>query len=234
MTRLLIVEDHADIAIGLKDHLAQEGFDARIAALGGVVPTILAEWPADVLVLDLMLPDMSGYEVLQRLRTDGHELPVLILSARSDEMAKVRGFRVGADDYVTKPVGLHELTERLRVLARRAAALRPAAPGAPMRFGDIEISPAARRVTRGGVEVALRPKEFDLLLALAAHPDQVVTRGFLLEHAWAYEPGVASRTVDWHVAELRRKLGDDPDAPRLIETVRKAGYRWAGRLGATT
>ncbi len=234
MTRILIVEDHEDIAAGLQDHLEHAGFEARCTGSGLEGVQLAVNWQPDVVVLDLMLGDISGHDVLCRLRAAGHPVPVLILSAKSDEMAKVRGFREGADDYVTKPFGVHELVERLRALLRRASprggvpadGAAPRAGAGRIVVGELVVEPAARRVTRNGREVSLRPKEYDLLLALLQRPDEVVSRQELLRQAWAYEPGVESRTVDWHVAELRRKLGDDADAPRLIVTVRKVGYRW--------
>lgn len=225
MRRLLVIEDNEDIAAALADHLDHAGYTVRIALGGAGGLTTVRAWRPDLVVLDLMLPDVTGYEVLRQLRSEGIDVPVLILSARSDEMAKVRGFREGADDYVTKPFGLSELVARVEALLRRV----PPRTGREesLVFGSIRIERAARRVLRDGVELTLRPKEFDLLLALACRPNQVVSRSELLEEAWAYEPGVESRTVDWHVAELRRKLGDDADAPALIVTVRKAGYRWS-------
>lgn len=226
MTRVLIVEDTSDIASAVRDHLAEEGFEIRIETDG--IPAIEAatNWGPDVVVLDLMLPDISGYEVLEQLRASDVMTPVLILSAKSDEMAKIRGFRVGADDYVTKPFSLGELSARVAALARRAPALRERGTHA-QRFGAIEIQRKARRVLRNGRELALRPKEYDLLIALIDRPGETLSRQFLLHHAWHYSLGVESRTVDWHVAELRRKLGDDSQTPMLIQTVKKAGYRWS-------
>ncbi len=224
MTRVLVVEDTVDIAEGVRDHLLRCGFDVRIAGTAADAGAVLARWRPDVLVLDLLLPDGSGYDVLRDLRETGSEMPVLILSATSDEMSKVRGFRDGADDYVTKPFGLREFTARVERLARRAARLLPRPP--ELVFGAIVVHPTLRRVLRDGAEVALRPKEVDLLLMLIERPNEIVTRQALLAQVWAYEPGVESRTVDWHVAELRRKLGDTATTPHLIETVRKAGYRW--------
>ncbi len=226
MTRILIIEDHEDIAGGVRDHLQHEGFDASMALTGRDGIHMIQTWHPDVVVLDLMLPDLPGDEVLRRVRLTHPDLPVLILSARSDEMTKVKGFREGADDYVTKPFGLHELVARLNALLRRASRRSAVIAGDVMEVGDLRIEVQARRVLHRGVEVNLRPKEFDLLLALVRHPNQVLSRRTLLETAWEYEPGVESRTVDWHVAELRRKLGDDAVTPRLIVTVRKAGYRW--------
>jgi two-component system response regulator MtrA len=155
---------------------------------------------------------------------------VLILSARGGETEKVRGFRIGADDYVTKPFGLLELMARVDALCRRAARdgrRRSNGGEEPISFGAIEIQPASHTVLRGGEPVTLRPKEYDLLMALARRDGAVVTRTRLLEEVWKYQPEVVTRTIDAHVVELRRKLEDDPARPRHILTVRKTGYRLA-------
>jgi DNA-binding response OmpR family regulator len=149
---------------------------------------------------------------------------VLILSANGDEASKVRGFRLGADDYLTTPFGMLELLARVDNLMRRSNAR--AAGAAVIRFGSVEVNPAERVVTRQRQSVYLRPKEYDLLLALVGRPGRVWSRSELLESVWGYDPSVVSRTVDWHVAELRRKLELDSGRPRFIHTVRKVGYRF--------
>lgn len=224
MTRVLVVEDTLDIAMGIREILEGEGFVVSLALTGAAALEDCEIWHPDLIVLDLMLPVIDGYAVLRRLRETGRNMPVLILSAKHDEVAKVEGFRVGADDYVTKPFGRRELVARLRALARRA----PAGSAAPSVFssGGVRIVIPARRVMVDGVEVALRPKEFVLLLTFIAQPEVVLTREALLDRVWHYEPGVTSRTVDWHIAELRRKIGDS--AQTRIVTVRKLGYRWSG------
>jgi DNA-binding response OmpR family regulator len=175
-----------------------------------------------------MLPDMDGYRALRVLRERGDETPVLVLTALADEADKVRGLRFGADDYVTKPFGLMELLARVDALLRRA---RPMAPnGVPaaastVALGDVRVCLATHAVTRGDRPVALRPKEYDLLVALLRRGGGVATRLDLLREVWGYGDGVTSRTVDTHVAELRRKLERDPANPRLLLTVRKTGYR---------
>src|SRR5439155_55199 len=178
----------------------------------------------DLIILDLMLPGMDGYRVLRALRDEGRRMPILILTARGEEADKVRGLRLGADDYVTKPFGVLELLARVEALLRRTA---PSGGGAapPEQFGAIEVIPASRTVLRDGRPVGLTPKEFDLLLALLQRRGAVATRMELLTEVWGYSAAVLSRTVDTHVAELRRKLEGDPAAPRHILTVRKAGYR---------
>ena len=185
---------------------------------------------ASLVILDLALPGLDGYRVLASLRAEGNDVPVLILTARSEEADKVRGFRYGADDYVTKPFGLLELLGRVNALLRRAGTVaRTNGPssGERIRFGEIEVRPSTHGVYRRGFPVSLRPKEFELLMALLRRGGEIVPRLELLRDVWGYDADVVSRTVDTHIAELRRKLEDDPANPRYIVTVRKAGYRVA-------
>jgi DNA-binding response OmpR family regulator len=227
MSDILIIEDNGDIARGLRDNLEVEGYQVDIATDGEQGLARIRGKPPRLVILDLMLPRVDGMQVLRRLRDDGFEMPVLILSARAGEAEKVRGFRVGADDYVTKPFGLRELLARVDALFRRRRRLSDddeQQPAPPMRFGDVEIHVESRTVLKRGVAVTLRPREFDLLAALARRPNAVVPRRSLLDEVWAYDEGVQTRTVDSHVVELRRKLEDDPANPRHIVTVRKAGY----------
>jgi DNA-binding response OmpR family regulator len=171
---------------------------------------------------------MDGYRVLRALREEGRQTPILILTARGEEADKVRGLRLGADDYVTKPFGVLELLARVEALMRRAvvttAGTESAAPLIE-RFGDVEVHCASRTVLRRGQPVTLTPKEYELLLALVRRRGAVASRVELLTEVWGYSAAVLSRTVDTHVAELRRKLEDDLQAPRHLLTVRKAGYR---------
>lgn len=226
MTRILIVEDNPDLAYGLRTGLEIEGYDVDVAEDGLVGLTRAQSWDPHLLILDLMLPGMDGYRVLRTLRERGHEMPVLILTARGEEADKVLGFRLGADDYVTKPCGVLELLARVGALLRRARPVEAAkAEPAVERFGTIEINPAARSVTRDAQPVPLSPKEFDLLLTLVRRRGAVVSRLELLREVWGYHADVMTRTVDIHIAELRRKLEDNPSHPRHILTVWKAGYR---------
>jgi DNA-binding response OmpR family regulator len=173
-----------------------------------------------------MLPGMDGYRVLKTLRDDGIDTPVLILSARGEETDKVLGFHLGADDYVAKPFGLLELLARVDALLRRAASASTKNKlSTPVIFGDVQVDPGTHTVRRGGEAVTLRPKEYDLLVALLQRRGQVVSRAELLEEVWGYSGEVYSRTVDTHVAELRRKLEENAAEPRYILTVRKTGYR---------
>jgi DNA-binding response OmpR family regulator len=222
--RVLIVEDNADLAFGLRNNLEIEGYEVRVAEDGPAGVTSAREWHPDLVILDLMLPGMDGYRVLRILRGDGFDKPVLILTARGEEADKVMGFRIGADDYVTKPFGVLELLARVDALLRRA--VRPAKGVVVESFGEVQIDPATRSVRRGGTSVPLAPMEFDLLLALVRRRGAVASRRELMKEVWGHQADdVVSRTVDTHIAELRRKLESDPAAPRHILTVRKAGYR---------
>jgi len=227
MTRILVVEDNPDLAYGLRNNLEIEGYQVEVADDGSKGLARARDGRPDLIILDLMLPGMDGFRVLRALREAGRTMPVLILTARGEEADKVRGLRLGADDYVTKPFGVLELLARVEALLRRAAPPLPGKNGGPPpeRFGDIEVIPASRTVLRSGQPVPLTPKEFDLLVALLRRRGAVVTRLDLLREVWGYSAEVLSRTVDTHVAELRRKLETDPAAPRHILTVRKSGYR---------
>jgi DNA-binding response OmpR family regulator len=219
--RILIVEDNGDLAAGVADNLRFDGYDVRVAEDGPRGLAAARDWPADLVILDLMLPVMDGYDVLHALRAAGSRVPVIILTARAEEADKIRGFRLDADQYVTKPFGILELLERVRALLRRRAV-----PDA-IRFGSIIVDPDARTVTRDGQPCALSPKAFTLLLALVRRNGAAASRSELLREVWDYEDSVLSRTVDSHVAELRRKLEDDPANPRHIMTVWTVGYRFA-------
>jgi two-component system, OmpR family, alkaline phosphatase synthesis response regulator PhoP len=222
MPHVLIVEDDPDIALGLRTSLEIEGYQAEVAPDGLTGLDRVRDGRPDLVILDLMLPGLDGYRVLRTLRAEGHRVPVLILTARGEEADKVLGFRSGADDYVTKPFGLLELLARVEALLRRSAA---PAESATLRFGPVEIDRAARTVTRLGEAVALAPREFDLLVALYDRGGAVASRQELLREVWGHRGAVLTRTVDIHVAELRRKLEEDPADPRHILTVWKRGYR---------
>jgi len=226
MPRILIVEDNPDLAYGLRTGLEIEGYDVQVAEDGEKGLERARGWSPDLVMLDLMLPGMDGYRVLKTLREGGSDIPVLILTARGEEADKVLGFRLGADDYVTKPCGVLELLARVGALLRRSRlAEKGAAADGHEHFGSVEINPASRTVTKEGTPVALSPKEFDLLLALVRRRGAVASRVELLREVWGHRVEVMTRTVDIHIAELRRKLEDDPSQPRHILTVWKAGYR---------
>ena len=226
MTRILVIEDNRNLATGLRNNLEIEGYEVEIASDGTSGLALARTTQPDLIVLDLMLPGMDGYRVLRTLRDDGVDIPVLILSARGEETDKVLGFHLGADDYVAKPFGLLELLARVDALLRRAATGRVKNKlSAPVTFGDVHVDPGTHTVKRLGEAVTLRPKEYDLLVALLQRRGQVASRAELLEEVWGYSGEVYSRTVDTHVAELRRKLEENAGEPQHILTVRKTGYR---------
>ena len=229
MARVLVVEDNRNLAEGLRTNLEFEGHRAEVVPEGTGALIRARTRNHDLIVLDLMLPGMDGFRVLEALRAEGVATPVLVLTARGDEADKVRGLRGGADDYVTKPFALRELLARVDALLRRTrAGTAPAgAESGGFRFGDVAVDPTTRVVTRAGRPVPLRPKEYDLLGALLQRRGGVVARNQLLREVWGYHESVLSRTLDTHVGELRRKLEADPGAPRYLLTVRKTGYRLA-------
>ncbi|MBA2688055.1 MAG: response regulator transcription factor [Gemmatimonadaceae bacterium] len=223
--KILLVEDNANLAFGLSRSLQAEGFEVEVEGDGAAGYNRAMEIKPDLIVLDLMLPGMDGYTVLEKLRDAGNRVPVLILTARGEETDKIAGFRLGADDYVTKPFSLTELIARVQAILRRARGPESQPQLVSEQFGSITIDPSSRLVMRNGSPVALTPKEFDLLLTLARRKGAVASRLQLLKEVWGHQAEVMTRTVDIHVAELRRKLEDDPSDPKHILTVWKAGYR---------
>jgi len=229
MSRILVVEDNEDLAFGLRTVLEFEGYEVEVATEGESALASLDGAPPDLMILDIMLPGRSGFDILREVRSSGQRLPVLILTARSQESDVVLGFDFGADDYVTKPFSTAELLARVRALMRRVPSTGAGGSdggGATLRFGEVEVSPSNRTVQRAGELVEMTPKEFDLLVALLERKGAVASRQELLKEVWGYgNAEINTRTVDVHLSELRRKLEEDPSNPRFILTVRKAGYR---------
>jgi DNA-binding response OmpR family regulator len=226
VTHILLIEDNPGFADGLRQNLEFDGYRVTLAADVASSARAISADPPDLIILDLMLPDGNGYDVLRTIRERDSVTPVLLLTALSEEAHKVRGFRLGADDYVTKPFGLLELLARIETLLRRSASGSFAVVRLPpVRFGDVQVDRDHRKVTRAGVVVPLTPKEYALLAALIARNSAVVAREELLREVWGYDPEVVSRTLDTHLAELRRKLERDPHHPRHILTLPKQGYR---------
>lgn len=226
MAHILLVEDNEDLAFGLRATLEFEGHGVDVAPTGAAARERLARGGFDVVVLDLTLPDVDGLVLLTELRERGNRTAVLILTARGDEPDVLMGFDRGADDYVTKPFSTGELLARVRALLRRSPGGDRETRLPVWRFGRIEVNPASGTVVRDGETVTLAPKEFDLLVALLRRDGAVASRTDLLREVWGYANArVETRTVDVHVAELRRKLEADPGSPAHILTVRKKGYR---------
>jgi DNA-binding response OmpR family regulator len=224
--RVLIVEDDADMIVALKHNLERHGLVVTTARDGETGLLAARNDAPDLIVLDVMLPKVDGFRVLRTLRNEGFEVPVLMLTARSSEPDKVYGFRVGADDYVTKPFGLHELLARIDALLRRERRHRRAAgPPRLASFGEVEIDLETRAVRKAGREVMLSPRAYELLLALYLRRDTVALRRELMRDVWGYDEDVSSRTLDAHIAELRRKLEDNPSEPRYFHTIWRVGYR---------
>jgi DNA-binding response OmpR family regulator len=228
--RVLVVEDDLTVAEVVVDYLRHAGLEPRHAADGQAALDIAATWRPDLVVLDLMLPGMSGLEVCRRLREgqDGRApLPVIMLTALGEESDRVRGLESGADDYVTKPFSPRELTLRVQAVLRRARSAGPesAAPPPPVRSGRLEVDVAARRARRDGQELELTVREFDLLAFLVANPGRAFTRAELLENVWGWSFGDMS-TITVYVRRLRDKIEQDPASPTQLQTVWGVGYRW--------
>ncbi len=229
MSRILIVEDARPIAQGIRVALEHDGYEVRIVADGAEALDTIRRWMPRFVILDLTLPSMDGIHVLRTIRSEGLTMPVLILSARVTELDRVRGLRAGADDYLIKPFSLDELLARIEAHFRRDAyqlAGRPqSGPDADLQCGKLKVTASTRIASYADAPLHLRPREFDLLHALARRAGEVITRTELLREVWGYEVEVESRTIDTHVVELRRKLREATGAATMILTVRKTGYR---------
>jgi DNA-binding response OmpR family regulator len=228
---ILVVEDEFAVARGVQYALQQEGYTVSVARSGEEGLEFATSQAPDLVILDVRLPGIDGFEVLRRLRSTGSKAPVLFLTARDDEVDKVIGLELGADDYLTKPFGLRELMSRIKALLRRAYGdLADAAGGRVIRHRDLVIDLERRRVQRAGRRVGLTATEFEILRHLAARPGRVYTRRELLELIRDYEAlDQDEKTINVHVSHLREKLEDDPGDPSFILTVRGAGYAFAER-----
>jgi two-component system OmpR family response regulator len=225
--RILVVEDQVKMAGLLKRGLEEEGYAIDVASTGANGLWAATENPYDAVVLDLMLPDMSGLEVCRRLRSDGRWMPVLILTARDGVPDRVAGLDAGADDYMVKPFAFSELFARLRALIRRGAGERPSV----VAVGDLSLDPASRTVARAGTRVELTAREFALLELLMRRAGEVLTRTRILEHVWDFAYDGDSNVVDVYIRYLREKV-DRPFGRHSIETVRGSGYRFRREGGA--
>jgi two-component system response regulator ResD len=227
---VLVVDDERTIADVVARYLERAGYEARVALDGERALALAAERPPDLVVLDLMLPRIDGLEVMRRLRHQGerdhHRTPaIILLTAKGEETDRVVGLRLGADDYVVKPFSPRELVARVDAVLRRVAP-GAAEPAEPIAFGDLVLEPDARRVLRGGEDVALTQREFDLLLFLARHPGHVFSRGQLMDAVWHYSFYTDTSTVTVHIRRLRAKIEVTPEEPRWVQTVWGVGYRF--------
>lgn len=224
MASILVVEDDRDLAEALVYNLRREGYEASVARTGVEAITRTRTEHPDLLLLDIMLPEMDGFEVCRQIRTSS-SMPIIMLSARGDEMDRVLGLELGADDYVSKPFSLRELLARVRAMLRRVDFGLPgdAVPG-NIQAGPIDVAVSTRAVTRRGTPIRLLPREFDLLLYLLQHRHMVCTREQLLANVWGPEYYGDARTLDVHVRRLRMKIEDDPNQPSLIRTIHGIGY----------
>jgi two-component system alkaline phosphatase synthesis response regulator PhoP len=222
--RILIVEDEPDMVLGLRDNFEFEGYDV-VTAPDGVAGLEKArtEKP-DLMILDIMMPKLSGLEVCKTLRGEGFEKPIIMLTARGQEIDKVVGLELGADDYVTKPFSIRELLARVRAILRRTEGAKRRL--ARYRFADVELDFEVYRATRGGEALDMSPREFELLRYLIERKGETVSRDQLLEDVWGYESYPSTRTVDTHIAKLRAKIGDSGSEPRYILTMHGAGYKF--------
>ena len=230
MPRILIVDDEPEMLRGLEDNLQFEGYQTVTAGDGKKGLALALSEAPDLILLDVMMPGMSGWDVCRELRQRGLDVPVIMLTARGEELDRVLGLELGADDYVTKPFSLRELMARIRAVLRRPG---PRQKFEEFAFGSVRLHLRARQAFKGGHEVRLTRKEFDLLRYLVEHPGEVITRDRLLDEVWGYERFPTTRTVDTHILRLRQKFEDDPERPAHILTAHGQGYRFVTERGAT-
>jgi len=228
MAKILIVEDDSAILLGLRENLAYEGHTVVEVTRGDKALETLAGAKPDLLILDIMLPGISGFEVCRRIRKEDRRLPILMLTARSDEVDKVMGLDLGADDYLTKPFSLSELLARVRALLRRTQLHEESELPSTLEFGQVRLDFISYVATRRGKPVHLTAKEFALIRYLAAHKGEALRRDLLLDRVWGEDVYPTNRTVDTHVLSLRNKLELDPSHPRYLVTVHGVGYKFIG------
>ena len=226
MSRVLVVDDEPTLIATLRFNLEKEGYEVDTANDGAAGLELARSHRPDLVILDLLLPGLNGLDVCRILRKESM-VPIIILTAKGEEVDKVVGLELGADDYVTKPFGMRELLARVRRHLRRSASSQAVRSESVLEGGSIRVDLVRRQVTKDGGEVVLKPKEFDLLVYFMRHQEQVLTRNQLLEGVWGYEAFGQTRTVDVHVGRLREKVEDEPSRPVRIVTVRNIGYRFS-------
>jgi DNA-binding response OmpR family regulator len=223
MARVLIIEDEPAMRAGLRDNLEVEGYDVEVAGDGRTGLEKMTEQEHDLVILDVMLPRLSGFDVLKQARAKGVKSPVIMLTAKGEEIDKVLGLELGADDYITKPFSLRELLARVKAVLRRAEGSGPAT--GKLRIGGVDIDFGSYSAVKDGIDLPMTPKEFDVLKFLCEHRNQTVTRDLLLTGVWGYDDSMSTRTVDNFIMRLRQKLEHDPAHPRIILTIHGAGYK---------
>jgi two-component system alkaline phosphatase synthesis response regulator PhoP len=225
MTRILVVEDEPGIALGLEDDLRMEGYAVQVANDGVLASRLAREGDFDLILLDVMLPGKDGFEVCRELRRAGLKTPILMLTAKARESEKVMGLELGADDYVTKPFGTHELRARIKALLRRTS---DGPLSEVFHFDDVEVDFSRGELRRNGQAIELTPIEFKLLGAFVRSRGRVLNREQLIDAGWGPDTFTSARIVDNHIASLRKKLGDDAADPRYLKNIRGLGYRFDG------
>lgn len=223
--RLLLVEDDSHIALGLEELLKSEGFEVQRTGRGDEAVDLVLRWQPALILLDVMLPGLSGYDVCRQLRERSLKTPVLMLTAKGQELDKVVGLDLGADDYVTKPFGVRELLARIHALLRRSQPQESREADVCFRIGDVQVDPRRLQLTRGDAVEELTPRELKLLQLFVAHAGEVLSRDRLLNEAWGHGYFGTTRTLDQVIVQLRRKLGDRAEEPRHLLTVHGVGYR---------
>jgi DNA-binding response OmpR family regulator len=226
MRKVLIVEDDQAMAVALSDGFTYEGFGVEVARDGSMGLRLAAEKEVDLVILDVMLPQMSGLDVCRQLRNDGNSTPIIMLTARGQEIDKVLGLKTGADDYVTKPFSFLELMARVEAVLRRTSKTAEAIE--QLRFGDVEMCFKNFEARKAGRAIELSPREFKIIKYFVEHRGEVVTRDQLLDAVWGYDSLPLTRTVDMHIAKLRQKIEELPSDPRYIITIHRVGYKFTG------
>ncbi len=224
MRRILIVEDDPAMSVALRDGFQYKGYSVQVAEDGNSGLRLASEKGVDLIILDVMLPKMSGLDVCKQLRNEGNDIPIILLTARGQEIDKVMGLELGADDYVTKPFSFMELVARVEAVLRRTSKNidRPDV----FEFANLSLDFRRNQATKSGQPLDLSPREFKLMKYFIEHRERVITRDQLLDAVWGYNSFPLTRTVDTHIAKLRQKIEDDPGAPRHIITVHRAGYKF--------
>ncbi len=226
VSKVLVVEDDEAMAVALRDGFDYEGYDVRLATDGAVGLKLALESSFDLLILDVMLPKMSGLDICKRVRREGSRVPIIMLTARGQEIDKVLGLKVGADDYVTKPFSFLELMARVEAVLRRAKGYGESVDR--YAFGDVEIDFEKGEAAKGGRPLALSPREFKLLGFMIEHRGEILSRERLLDAVWGYDNVPFTRTVDMHIAKLRKKIETNTSDPEFIVTVHRVGYKFVG------